>query len=176
MSSTEHERQTRKQRVDPRLKAAGWAADPFVPAVPQGAYPTLAVEEFDTANGPADYALCSGGRTHAVVEAKKLTVGPYEVLTQAERYSKGISRVPRYQREFGVPFLYSTNGEVTWFHDVGYELDRSRRIFGFHISSAFDKILTREFDWSSVAGLAQVYEVGSQRRSLELDGRHRWSG
>jgi len=32
---------------------------------------TTAVEEFETANGPADYALCSGGRILRVVEAKK---------------------------------------------------------------------------------------------------------
>ena len=72
------------------------------------------------------------GQVLGVVEAKKLTLGPQGVLTQAERYSKGIHQVPMYQGEFGVPFLYSTNGEVIWFHDVRHQLNRSRRVSGFH--------------------------------------------
>jgi hypothetical protein len=51
-----------------------------------------AIEEYPTASGPADYALCLGGRIVAIVEAKKLTLGPQNVLSQAERYSKGISQ------------------------------------------------------------------------------------
>ena len=47
----------------------------------------LAVEEFETAMGPADYALFDGGRCLGVAEAKKLTLGPQGVLVQAERYS-----------------------------------------------------------------------------------------
>jgi type I restriction enzyme, R subunit len=48
-----------------------------------------------------------------VVEAKKVTLGAQGVLVQAERYSKGIRQVPMYQGMYGVPFLYSTNGEET---------------------------------------------------------------
>lgn len=46
-----------------------------------------------------------------------MALGPQGVLTQAERYSKGIAQSPRYWEEFGVPFLYSTNGAQVWFHD-----------------------------------------------------------
>ncbi len=95
---------------------------------------------------PADYALCDRGQVQAVVEAKKLTVGPQGVLTQAERYSKGIAQLPRYQGAFGVPFLYSTNGEVTWFHDVRHELNRSRRVSGFHTPTALAELLERDFE------------------------------
>ena len=63
----------------------------------------MAVEEYGTAKGPADYALCDGGTVRAVVEAKKVTLGPQGVLIQAERYSKGIGQLPLYQDEFGVP-------------------------------------------------------------------------
>ena len=50
----------------------------------------MAVEEYETGLGPADYALVDAGRAQAVVEAKKLSVGPQGVLVQAERYAKGI--------------------------------------------------------------------------------------
>jgi type I restriction enzyme R subunit len=142
----EAERTTRKQRIDPRLTRAGWHVKGFRPELSASDYDKAAVEEYETANGPADYALCDGGRVRGVVEAKKVTLGPQGVLTQAERYSKGIHQLPKYQDEFGVPFLYSTNGEVIWFHDVREGLNRSRQVSGFHTPQALDEMLTRDFD------------------------------
>jgi type I restriction enzyme R subunit len=109
----ESERKTRSARIDPRLKAAGWHV---VPPATDSNGACLAIEEFETNLGPADYALFDGGRCLGVAEAKKLTLGPQGVLVQAERYSKAIEQTPRYQGEFGAPFLYATNGEVLWFH------------------------------------------------------------
>jgi type I restriction enzyme, R subunit len=51
----------------------------------------LAIEEYPTANGPADYALSINGEIVGVVEAKKVTLGPQNVLTQSERYSRGLN-------------------------------------------------------------------------------------
>ena len=73
-------------------------------------------------------------------------LGPQGVLTQAERYSKAIDQQPRYQGEFGAPFLYSTNGEEIWFHDIRHALNRSRRVAGFHTPSAPTEMLTRDPD------------------------------
>jgi type I restriction enzyme R subunit len=47
-----------------------------------------------------------------VVEAKKVTLGPQNVLIQAERYARGVKDSPFNFAGFHVPFLYSTNGEV----------------------------------------------------------------
>lgn len=153
--SPEAERTTRKQRIDPRLIRAGWSVTPYRPELSVADYAKVAVEEYETANGPADYALCDGGRVQGVVEAKKVTLGPQGVLTQAERYSKGLHQLPMYQGEFGVPFLYSTNGEVIWFHDVRDELNRSRRVSGFHTAQALEEMMTRDFD-TEMADLAAV--------------------
>src|SRR5215471_13824961 len=142
--SPEAERTTRKVRIDPRLAKAGWNVERFRPEAATSSYSKAAVEEYETTNGPADYALCDGGRVQGVVEAKKVTLGPQGVLTQAERYSKGLYQVPMYQDEFGIPFLYSTNGEVIWFHDVRDELNRSRRVSGFHTPTAFREMLGRD--------------------------------
>src|ERR1035438_7967679 len=117
------EKTTRKKRIDPRLKAAGWSVVSCSSADASSYPPAQAVEEFPTSAGPADYALTGEGQIVAVVEAKKLSLGPQGVLVQAERYSKGLPQEPRYQGEFGVPFLYSTNGEETWFHDVREDLN-----------------------------------------------------
>ena len=103
---------TRKRLIDPKLKAAGWSIIPFSPGMSLNSDKKCAVEEFETTNGPADYALCVDGRILGVVEAKKLTLGPQGVLTQAERYSKGFASSSFNYRGYRVPFLYSTNGEL----------------------------------------------------------------
>ncbi len=145
---------TRKQLIDGRLKAAGWAVVPFRAGKAITAYEKCAVEEFQTANGPADYALCLGGQVVGVVEAKKLTLGPQNVLSQAERYSKGIDQPAMAAGEFGVPFLYSTNGEVIWHHDVRHQLNRSRRIEGFHTPDSLAERLQRDFQAATERVLA----------------------
>ena len=145
---------TRKQLIDGRLKSAGWTVVPFKADKAITAYEKCAVEEFQTANGPADYALCLGGQIVGVVEAKKLTLGPQNVLSQAERYSKGIDQPALAAGEFGVPFLYSTNGEVIWHHDVRHQLDRSRRIEAFHTPDALAERLQRDFQAATERVLA----------------------
>ena len=88
----------------------GWSVMPYVSSLSDSPLPhPSAVEEWPTTAGPADYALTNGGGVCGVVEAKKITVGPQGVLTQAERYSRGISSTPMIRGEFGVPFLYATN-------------------------------------------------------------------
>jgi type I restriction enzyme R subunit len=145
------ERLTREQRIDARLKEAGWkiiSQQKFDSAKPLTAYDRCAIEEYPTANGPADYALCLNGQIVAVVEAKKLMLGPQNVLIQAERYSKGVTKNSFHFRGFHVPFLYATNGEVIWHHDIRNELNRSRQIFGFHTPEALLEALTRDTEAS----------------------------
>jgi type I restriction enzyme R subunit len=148
MAPTRHEseRATRRNRIDPLLRAQGWTIVPFEQDVPRSRYATHAVTEFPTADGPADYALFVGGQPLGVVEAKKLTLGPQNVLTQAERYSRGVPESPFNFAGYHAPFLYSTNGEVVWFHDVRQTLNRSRRIAAFHTPAALQEMLARDFD------------------------------
>src|SRR5207249_3099405 len=144
------ERTTRRVRIDPKLAAAGWEVVPFSPGSLTA--PASAIEEYETALGPADYVLADNGQLLGVVEAKKLTVGPQGILPQAERYARAMPSDERYQGQFGVPFLYSTSGEQTWFHDVRSPLNRSRQVSGFHTATALKEVLERDFD-SDVASL-----------------------
>ena len=84
---------TRKRRIDPLLDAAGW------PRRKGKANAAFRTEEEETAHGPADYALWLDDRIVGIVEAKKLTIGPQNVLTQAERYARGA--VPDLDRDAG---------------------------------------------------------------------------
>jgi type I restriction enzyme R subunit len=137
---------TRRQRIDPLLRAQGFAIVPYDPATHSTSFTHHALTEYETANGPADYALCVAGQPLGIVEAKKITLGPQNVLTQAERYSRGVANSPFDFDGFRVPFLYSTNGEILWFHDIRHELNRSRRVATFHTPAALQEMLARDFD------------------------------
>ncbi|HEU4387983.1 MAG TPA: DEAD/DEAH box helicase family protein, partial [Blastocatellia bacterium] len=144
----ESERQTRRLRIDPRLSEAGWDVVPLDERRSLSSYNNSAIEEYPTDNGPADYALCSDAVLLGIVEAKRLTLGPQNVLTQAERYSRGVTNNPLFFDGFRVPFLYSTNGEVIWFHDVRHALNRSRTIARFHTPAALREMFDRDFEES----------------------------
>lgn len=148
---SESEAETRRQRIDPKLAACGWTVIRYAPGLQTGALQAHAVAEYPTANGPADYALVVSGQELGVVEGKRLTLGPQNVLTQAERYSRGAEGSPFDFDGFRIPFLYSTNGEVTWFHDVRHELSRSRRIAGFHTPAALREMMGRDTAASAAA-------------------------
>jgi type I restriction enzyme R subunit len=141
---TESEWQTRKRRIDGRLKELGWTVAPFRPGVSLADYSHHALTEYETANGPADYALVADGQVLGIVEAKKVSLGPQNVLVQAERYSKGVADSPFDFRGYRVPFLYSTNGEVVWFHDIRDPLERSRRVSRVHTPAALRELLGRD--------------------------------
>ena len=125
------------------VQGAGWRVSPAGGAESAG---HQALTEYPTANGPADYALCSDGLPLGIIEAKKITLGPQSVLTQAERYARGVDSSQFDFDGLHVPFLYSTNGEVTWFHDVRHALNRSRRVAGFHTPEAMKEMLGRDLD------------------------------
>ncbi len=142
---SESEWQTRKRRIDPRLEHQGWHVCPATSAG-SCSHPHCAYEEFPTANGPADYALSVDNEIIGVLEAKKLTLGPQNVLTQAARYARGLP-AGRFDFEgHRAPFLYSTNGEVTWFHDVRHPLNCSRQVADFHTPAALTEMLERDFE------------------------------
>jgi type I site-specific restriction endonuclease len=76
MSPNEAEWKTRKKRIDPSSMGRVW------PVRKGRAKPeALRSGEEETDNGPAGYALWLDDQMVAVVEAKKLTVGPQNVLT-----------------------------------------------------------------------------------------------
>src|SRR6266436_5178016 len=137
---------TRKRLIDSMLKASGWKVAPYAAGKLLTAQNCYAIEEFPTTAGAADYALCVNGQIVGIVEAKKLTLGPQNVLSQAERYSKGLEHTGLRFSEFGVPFLYSTNGEAIWHHDIRYALNRSRQIARFHTPEALSEILNRDIE------------------------------
>ncbi len=146
MSESESERETRRKRIDTRLRALGWTIAPFQPNLDISEFPQHAITEFETRNGPADYVIVLDGQVVGVVEAKKLSLGPQNALSQAERYARGLEDTPFDFDGLRVPFLWSTNGEVVWFHDVRHPLNASRQVSGLPTPSGLREALSHDFE------------------------------
>ncbi len=149
----ELEWKTRKERVDKKLKSLNppWSIIKYHSDLDASKLQCHAVEEYPTANGPADYALFVEGKLLGVIEAKKVGVGPQNVLEQAKRYSKGSFDGPGNWNGYRVPFLFSSNGEVVWFLDVRDDKNISRKTSNFHTSDALDEFFqtdkTPSYEW-----------------------------
>jgi type I restriction enzyme R subunit len=79
-----------------------------------------APETSQPTRGRADYVLYDQrGRPLAVIEAKKNAINPYVAKQQALPYAKAL----------GAPFIFLTNGELTYFWD--WQNDDARPITGF---------------------------------------------
>ncbi len=141
----ELEKETRKKRIERRLSECGWQIVTYSPDTPSITYSHHAVREYPTDSGPADYALFVEGQIIGIIEAKRLSLGPQNVLVQAQRYVKGISQSAFNFDGFRVPFIYSTNGEIFWFQDLRERNSYSRRIANFHTPEALKEMLKKDF-------------------------------
>ena len=148
---TESEWLTRKKRIDSRLTALGWKIVRYSEGIDLGSLKKVAVEELPTASGPADYALFVSGKLLGIIEAKKVTVNPQNVLEQAKRYAAGAYNGVGNWDGLRVPFLYATNGELIWHLDVRPKKRVSRQLKGFHsaesLESLFGQDSTPAIDW-----------------------------
>ena len=117
------EADTRKL-IDQQLRQAGWEADSQSIKYNKGSRPekgrNLAIAEWPTESGPADYVLFAGLMPIAVVEAKRKNVDVSGSLQQAKRYSRTFT--PSQETilpdenwgegaaAYRVPFAFSSNG------------------------------------------------------------------
>lgn len=109
-----------RELIDRRLREAGWEADSQLLRFSAGARPErgrkLAIAEWPTESGPADYVLFDGLTALAVVEAKRKSVDVAAALDQAKRYSRDFLTNDACElpggpwREYRVPYVFSTNG------------------------------------------------------------------
>ncbi len=175
------EKITRKQLIDKALLSSGW--EPIIHAGRERQRGLVALEEYPTDNGLADYALFHREQPLAIVEAKKLTVGPQNVLQQALRYASGLKNSPFNFNGHHVPFVYSTNGELIYFQDLRHPNSRSRRVSKFHTPEALQEMLDRDesvsHEWLRSNPINHPILRPYQRQAIEgveqdlLDGKRR---
>ena len=138
-------------RIDEQLRAAGWIADSKRLRFSRGTRPrkglNLAIAEWPTESGPADYVLFIGLVPVATVEAKKKNKDVAGKLPQAGRYSRGLKQDGWTTAAAGpwglyrVPFAISANGRPfnrqvleksgIWFHDLRKATNHPRPLTGW---------------------------------------------
>ncbi|WP_216671197.1 DEAD/DEAH box helicase family protein [Mangrovicoccus sp. HB161399] len=94
--------------------------------------PGIAVREYQTDNGPADYVLFADRQPVGVVEAKPDSWG--EKLTTVEHQSSGYAhaQLKWVSGSAPLPFVYESTGIITRFTDGRDPAPRSREVFTFH--------------------------------------------
>ena len=120
-----------RDRIDGRLRAAGWHVQDKE-ALDFNAGLGVAVREYQTDIGPADYVLFADRRAVGVVEAKPDSWGAR--LTTVELQSEGYAnaRLKWISNAEPLPFLYESTGQVTRFTNGRDPNPRSREVFSFH--------------------------------------------
>ncbi|GMV23979.1 MAG: DEAD/DEAH box helicase [Phycisphaerae bacterium] len=140
----ELEWQTRRDRIDRRLKELGWSVTPFRTTTTLDGLTAHAVTEFETANGPADYALVLNGRLIGIIEAKRRNVDPENVLCQAERYARGLAVGEHDYEGIRAPFLWSSNGSEVFFRDCRHPLNLGRAVADYSTPEALCDALAHD--------------------------------
>lgn len=160
------ERDTRRL-IDEQLAAAGWTVDSVQLTFNKGVRPqlgqNLAIAEWPTETGPADYALFAGLVPIAIIEAKRKHIDVSGALQQAKRYSRGFRPSPEVelpamnygaQGEFRIPFVFSTNGRPylrqlaeqsgVWFCDVRRPNNLGHPLDGWYTPEGLSALLQRD--------------------------------
>ena len=112
------------------LTASGWLVQDRKD-LNLGAGPGVAVREFQTHNGPADYLLFLGNFLIGVIEAKKAGVTLSSVEAQTRDYAEKAPK-PLQVPIRPLPYLYESTGVETWFTNGLDPLARARSVFSFH--------------------------------------------
>ncbi len=120
----------------------------------------LAIAEWPTKSGPADYVLFVGLMPVAAVEAKRKNLDVSGSLQQAKRYSRDFTSVQDLELPggpwgaFRLPFVFSTNGRPylrqlatfsgTWFCDVRDPKNLGRALDGWYTPEGITALLKRD--------------------------------
>ena len=119
-----------RQDIDKMLIDSGWIIqDPDQINLGEGF--GVAIREYQTTNGPVDYALFVDRNPVGVVEAKKVGFPLIGVTEQSEKYLLGLEeKFPN--APIIPPISYETTGIETLFADRRDPDYRSRKVFSFH--------------------------------------------
>ena len=122
--------QIARDKIDKMLMEAGWVVQ-SKQNLNLAASKGVAVREYLTDIGPADYVLFVDRKPVGVIEAKKEDEG--HRITVVEEQSKGYADAKlKYLNNDPLPFVYESTGTITRFTDYRDPKPRGRNVFSFH--------------------------------------------
>ena len=119
-----------RELIDQKLEQAGWVIQDLK-QLNLSAGVGVAVREYPTDAGPADYVLFVNRHAAGVIEAKKDSVG--ENITTVESQTERYATANLKWRKDNTPlrFLFEAPGQIIRFNDNADPAPRSREIFHF---------------------------------------------
>src|SRR3984957_13580498 len=131
MTPNQNREQIGRDQIDQHLAEACWIVQDRT-AINFAAGPGIAVREFQTDIGPADYVLFVASKPVGVIEAKPEEWG--HKITTVEEQSGGYAAATLkwVNNKEPLPFVYESTGAITRLTDGRDPKPRSREIFTFH--------------------------------------------
>jgi type I restriction enzyme, R subunit len=127
--------QLARDKIDSDLFRSGWLIQDKS-KINLNAGLGIAVREYQTDIGPADYVLFVNKKPVGIIEAKRSEEGVH--LTMHEDQSEGYATAKlKYLDNEKLPFVYESTGDVTRFTDYRDTKPRSRPVFTFHRPETF---------------------------------------
>lgn len=134
--------QLARDRIDNQLIACGWTIQ-NKSSINLHAAIGIAVREYQTDIGPADYALFVDKKPVGLIEAKRKEEGVHLTVHEEQSQAYAESKL-KYLNNDPLPFVYESTGEVTRFTDYRDPKPRSRNLFTFHRPETFREWLKEE--------------------------------
>src|SRR6266536_623843 len=173
--------------IDQQLRDSGWEADTKSLRHASGARPAkgrnLAIAEWPTASGPADYALFVGLTLVGVAEAKRRRKNVSAAIDQAERYSSGIGAIGDFAFAGGprgdhkVPFVFAANGRSylkqietesgIWFRDTRRSANHRRALVNWPTPEGLSGQLEIDQDAATAALKEMPFAFGFPLRDYQ---------
>jgi type I restriction enzyme M protein len=116
--------------IDARLQQAGWIVQDYK-AANLRAGPGVALREYPTDTGPADYVLFVDGQAVGVIEAKRDTAGENLTVTETQTARYAHAALKWRKDAAPLPFLFEATSQLIRFTDGRDPVPRSREIFHF---------------------------------------------
>ncbi len=150
--------QIARDNIDAQLRACGWAVQKKT-EINLAANDGVAIREYQTDVGPADYVLFVDKKPVGVIEAKEEDKGFQ--LTQVEEQSTEYAQAKlKHLNNDPLPFVYESTGELTRFTDYRDEKPRSRPVFSFHRPETFREWLKTDTLRNNLQKLPALPEEG----------------
>ncbi|HRV51826.1 MAG: Type-1 restriction enzyme R protein [Bacteroidetes bacterium ADurb.Bin141] len=134
--------QIARDNIDKQLTACGWIIQ-NKSTLNLSAGVGIAVREYLTDVGPADYVLFVDGKPCGIVEAKREEEGHRLTVHENQSEEYATAKLKHLDNE-PLPFVYESTGEVTRFTDFRDPKPRSRNVFSFHKPETFRAWLKQE--------------------------------
>ncbi|WP_292388015.1 DEAD/DEAH box helicase family protein [Methanosarcina sp. UBA5] len=141
MNNNQNPEQKARNDIDRKLNGSGWIVQEKS-RIDWSASRGIAIKEYLTDVGPADYVLFVDKKPFGIIEAKKDEEG--HRLTVVEEQSSGYATSKlKYLNNDPLPFVYESTGELTRFTDFRDPKPRSRPIFSFYSPGTFEEYLKK---------------------------------